>query len=557
MRLLFAARFRDLNLLISDQITTDSQLLFHRSHRDRLAMIAPFLRFDKDPYLVIDGSRPARLHPGRVHDVATGSRTPSRSTRPRSTRHGPRQRLVQLHPEQRQDHHGRLRRHDALLRRDPTDPIIRAYEGVFPTLFEPLSAMPADLQAHLRVPEDLFNVQTRMFGRYHVTDPQQFFRKDDLWTVPTGTGERADPAVRGLLRRDAPAGRDGRRVPAPPADGPDQPAEHDRVGRRPERRAELRPGRGSTDSRRTRRSSGPPRSRRGSTRTRSSAPRSRSGTSPGSKVIRGNLIVVPLDDSLIYLQPIYLQSTGSRVPGVRADRRRLATPGRLGPTRSAARCNSCSPPRPASPTPTADADARAVARPGRRRRPRRPVRQQPDADPGAGLPTDVPGPRSPTPTTTSSWPSRPSATATSRATASEIALVQAALQRLAGPRPGSRDPEPGSVRQPRAVNRGAALIGALLATLGHPATWPLALATFLIRGGIVLVAGADRRAADAGRDRQRLRPGVDVDRVRVRLGRAGRHGRRRRCSPSSPGWWSAGWLAAALEVGGHPDRRRR
>ena len=53
---------------------------------------------------------------------------------------------------------------------DPDDPIIRAYEGVFPTLFEPLDAMPADLVAHLRVPEELFNVQTRMFGRYHVTD---------------------------------------------------------------------------------------------------------------------------------------------------------------------------------------------------------------------------------------------------------------------------------------------------------------------------------------------------------------------------------------------------
>ena len=53
---------------------------------------------------------------------------------------------------------------------DPDDPIIRAYQGIFPTLFEPLTAMPADLQAHLRVPEELFNVQTRVFGRYHVTD---------------------------------------------------------------------------------------------------------------------------------------------------------------------------------------------------------------------------------------------------------------------------------------------------------------------------------------------------------------------------------------------------
>ena len=87
---------------------------------------------------------------------------------------------------------------------DPDDPIIRDYEGVFPDLFEPLSAMPADLQAHLRVPEELFNVQTQMFGRYHVTDTQQFFGTDDLWTVPTQTSEQTLPSA-GLLRRDAAA----------------------------------------------------------------------------------------------------------------------------------------------------------------------------------------------------------------------------------------------------------------------------------------------------------------------------------------------------------------
>ena len=54
---------------------------------------------------------------------------------------------------------------------DPNDPIIRAWQGVFPTLFKPLDQMPAELQTHLRVPEELFNVQTRMYGRYHVTDP--------------------------------------------------------------------------------------------------------------------------------------------------------------------------------------------------------------------------------------------------------------------------------------------------------------------------------------------------------------------------------------------------
>ena len=68
---------------------------------------------------------------------------------------------------------------------DPSDPILRAYERVFPQLFKPLDQMPADLQAHLRVPEELFDVQTRMFGTYHVQDPSIFFQGSDRWEVPT------------------------------------------------------------------------------------------------------------------------------------------------------------------------------------------------------------------------------------------------------------------------------------------------------------------------------------------------------------------------------------
>ena len=117
-RLLFALRFRDFDLLITDQVTADSQLLFHRTLSERLGWIAPFLRFDKDPYLVVDG-RPARLRPGRVHDQRPfPERDAVRHARASAADVGPaRRRGHQLHPQQRQDHDGRLRRHDALLRR--------------------------------------------------------------------------------------------------------------------------------------------------------------------------------------------------------------------------------------------------------------------------------------------------------------------------------------------------------------------------------------------------------------------------------------------------------
>ena len=110
-RLLFALRFRDLNLLISDQVTADSQLLFHRSIADRLPRIAPFLRFDKDPYLVVTGD-------GRlvyIQDAYTTSdRFPNAQWFDPSDLPGdrPRQRRLQLHPQQRQDRDGRLHRAD-------------------------------------------------------------------------------------------------------------------------------------------------------------------------------------------------------------------------------------------------------------------------------------------------------------------------------------------------------------------------------------------------------------------------------------------------------------
>ena len=186
MRLLFSLRFRDLDLLISDQVTGNSQLLFHRSLSDRLGRIAPFLRFDKDPYLVVDGS-------GRlvyIQDAYTTSdRFPNaQGFDPRSlegTGLGPSgfnyiRNSVKISVDA---YDGTMHFYVA----DPDDPIIRAYEGVFPTLFTSMDQMPADLRDHLRVPEELFNVQTQVFGRYHVTNPQQFFRNDDLWTVPTGT----------------------------------------------------------------------------------------------------------------------------------------------------------------------------------------------------------------------------------------------------------------------------------------------------------------------------------------------------------------------------------
>ena len=120
---------------------------------------------------------------------------------------------------------------------DPTDPIIRAYEGVFPELFESLDAMPAQLHDHLRVPEELFNVQTR--------DVRRLPRDRSAAVLPDGRPvDRAPEAPGDTSTQTLPSeayyvvmrmpGRGEVRVPPAPADGPAQATEHDRLGRRPE-----------------------------------------------------------------------------------------------------------------------------------------------------------------------------------------------------------------------------------------------------------------------------------------------------------------------------------
>src|SRR5437773_4556561 len=187
-KLLFAARFTDLNMLISDQITAESELLFHRSLQSRLSFVAPFLRLDKDPYLVVTAS-------GRlvyVQDAYTlSNRFPNAQPFDGSTL-GDRSGLagdtfsyIRNSVKIVSDAYDGTMTFYAM---DPNDPILRAYEGIFPTLFTPADRMPADLRAHLRVPEELFNVQTRQFATYHVTNASSFYANNDLWTVPVDPG---------------------------------------------------------------------------------------------------------------------------------------------------------------------------------------------------------------------------------------------------------------------------------------------------------------------------------------------------------------------------------
>jgi len=311
-RLLFSVRFQDFNLLISDQVTAQSKLLFHRTLSDRLPLIAPFLRYDKDPYLVVDGSGRLKY----IQDAFTTSDqfphaqgfdpTSLAATGLGTDPFNYIRNSVKIVTDA---YDGTMTFYIA----DSADPLIRAWAGVFPTLFHPLSELPADLVPHLRVPEELFDVQTRMYGRYHVTSPSTFYTNNDLWTVPApATSKQSLPNEAYYVVMRMPGASKAEFLLLQPMIPKDRPnmiawiaARNDQGGygkttvfRFPSESSIFGPAQVEAQI-----DADPVISAQVTLWDQS-----------GSTVIRGNLIVVPVGGSLIYLQPVYLQSQSSKFP---------------------------------------------------------------------------------------------------------------------------------------------------------------------------------------------------------------------------------------------------
>ena len=167
----FAARFGALNVLLSNDLTPESRVMIYRDIGARVQEAAPFLKFDRDPYLVIGAD-------GRLVWMVDGYTTSERypyATPVRGFNY------IRNSVKATVDtYHGTVNYYIA----DPEDPVIRTYAKAFPGLLKPLAEMPKDLQAHIRYPEDLFAVQARMYATYHMQDPQVFYNKEDLWVIP-------------------------------------------------------------------------------------------------------------------------------------------------------------------------------------------------------------------------------------------------------------------------------------------------------------------------------------------------------------------------------------
>lgn len=177
-KLLFAVRFGDGNVMLSPYITPGTRVLFHRDIQDAVRLLAPFLLYDKDPYLVISEGKLYWIQDAYTHT----------DLYPYSTQYGDQFNYIRNSVKVVIDaYNGNAVFYVA----DPTDPLVKAYRGIFPSLFKDLAEMPAGLKAHLRYPEELLNAQARMYATFHMTDPQVFYTKEDVWTLPTGGQDSA------------------------------------------------------------------------------------------------------------------------------------------------------------------------------------------------------------------------------------------------------------------------------------------------------------------------------------------------------------------------------
>ena len=188
-KLAFALRFGDFNLLYSSQLTGQSRLLYLRDIQERVQTAAPFLQWDADPYSVVLN--------GRVEWVLDGYTTTNRYPNSQSINPGafnPGSGLGGDINYVRNSVKATVDAYDGTIHFyvvDPSDPIIRTYRKAFPDLFQDAKDMPPGLSAHLRYPEDMFEAQTEQYNLYHMTNTQDFFQKSALWDVapsPDTTG---------------------------------------------------------------------------------------------------------------------------------------------------------------------------------------------------------------------------------------------------------------------------------------------------------------------------------------------------------------------------------
>jgi uncharacterized membrane protein (UPF0182 family) len=301
-RALFAWSFGDFKLLISDNVTPASKILFRRLIQERIRRIAPFLRLDRDPYIVVSDGRLIWLQDAYT---ISDSLPYSQLTRPGSINYI--RNSVKIAVDAYDGN-------PVFYIADPKDPIVLTYQRIFPTLFQPMDSMPATLRKHIRYPEDLFIIQAGVYSTYHMKDPEVFYNKEDLWNFPKEShkgqstttmqpyytimrlpGEPREEFI--LMLPMVPNNRDNMIAwLAARCDG-------DNYGKVIEfafSKEKLIYGPAQIEAR--------------IDQDTTISQQLSLWNQVGSRVIRGNLLVIPIDDTLLYVEPLYLSAESRQLP---------------------------------------------------------------------------------------------------------------------------------------------------------------------------------------------------------------------------------------------------
>lgn len=295
-KLVLAARFKALKILFSQDINSDSRVLMYRNITDRVQKVAPFLRLDNDPYLVISEGRLIWLYDAyTVNDHFPYSpKIPQFGNYVRNS--------VKVSIDA---YEGSMNFYIA----DQKDPVIQTYRNIFPDLFQDLSAMPEDLRNHIRYPSDLFRIQTHIYATYHMDRPQVFYNKEDQWEIPEIDGQIMKPyyTIMKLPGEDreeyilmlpyTPRGKSNLSAWMVARSDGEQYGKLD-VYTFPKQKLVFGPSQMVA-------------------RINQNAEISRQISlwdQRGSSVIQGTLLVIPIEESLVYVRPLYLKADAGKIP---------------------------------------------------------------------------------------------------------------------------------------------------------------------------------------------------------------------------------------------------
>jgi len=306
-RIVMATRFGSPDMILNRDIKSDSRIMFHMNIKERTKTVAPFLKYDYNPYPVISD--------GKIYWIqdsyTTSDNYPySQPYKPQSYNQFSGINYIRNSVKTVVDAYNGGVTYYIM---DESDPLITAWAGIFPDLFKSIDEMPDDLTSHIRYPEDMFQIQALTYAKYHMNDPQVFYNQEDLWAIPTEKfGQQEQFVEPYYIIMKLP---DGEReefilmLPFVPFKKDNMIAwmyarsdqlDYGKLGLYKFDKQELIFGPMQIEA-----------------RIDQDAHISEQLTlwgQGGSEVIRGNLLVIPVEDSILFVEPLYLQAEKSRIP---------------------------------------------------------------------------------------------------------------------------------------------------------------------------------------------------------------------------------------------------